>query len=196
MFIIAENCWLKIIEGWVGVGGGGGGGGGLSFHWWESDPCLAELSCLLHINSDQSQFYNLVLDKTIQESLQSQNKSVSRGLFRLSRHFYCLRLKLCQFINQWTLTLFSSISYFSYPEWRTPGPRSGPTQNEWPHHHSGVTLDDVQLDAGRGGVVWPALVLPAVVGADGLEEERDDRHLGLVHQQTHAGLVGGDLRKG
>ena len=43
-----------------------------------------------------------------------------------------------------------------------------------------VTLDDVKLDGGGGSVVRPALVLAAVAGPNGLKEEGDDRHLGLV----------------
>ena len=56
-----------------------------------------------------------------------------------------------------------------------------------------VTLNDVKLDGGGGSVVWPALVLAAVAGGDGLQEQRDHGHLGLVHQQTDSRLVGGHL---
>ena len=52
----------------------------------------------------------------------------------------------------------------------------------------------MELDGGRGSIVRPALVLPTVGGGDGLEEERDHGHLGLVHQQTDSRLVGGHLR--
>ena len=56
-----------------------------------------------------------------------------------------------------------------------------------------VTLDDVKLDGGGGSVVRPALVLAAVAGPNGLKEEGDHGHLGLVHQQTDSRLVGGHL---
>ena len=51
----------------------------------------------------------------------------------------------------------------------------------------------MELDGGRGSVVRPALVLSTVTGGDGLQEEGDHGHLGLVHQQAHSGLVGGHL---
>ena len=115
----------------------------------------------------------LELDKTIQESLQSQNyqQRIIQIIYYLDNSIVCLGLKLSQFINHWTRTLL----LLNPPPFLVP------------------TLDDVKFDGGRGGVVRPALVLPAVGGGDGLEEEGDDRHLGLVHHQTDARLVGGDL---
>ena len=56
-----------------------------------------------------------------------------------------------------------------------------------------LTLDDVEPDAGRGGVVRSALVLSPVLGPHGLQQQGHRGHLGLVHHQAHPTLVGGHL---
>ena len=56
-----------------------------------------------------------------------------------------------------------------------------------------LTLDDVYGEVGGGRVVRSALPHAAVGGGDLLQQERHGGHLGLVHHQTDARLVGRHL---
>ena len=56
-----------------------------------------------------------------------------------------------------------------------------------------LTLDDVYGEVGGGRVVRSALPQAAVGGGDLLQQERHGGHLGLVHHQTDARLVGRHL---